>query len=806
MNVHSVKVVGTFECQSVSSVPIWEPSHEGRLVYVSDINTFYFADNIQYNIVKQVRGEKEPSLKSRELDINLNSNFYIYPDSMTLLYSDTLSTEKNFIFDNKLQCLNIKNYLYSIYSMFTIPKTYLLNTDTDFYIIYSVLSNNTDYLININIELYNSEDLLNIPFLTYENIELPYTDVDAVSIIALNKVTGLQFSKLPDILGVKIVKPNDDFIGNIKILGLFLRQNNVKFNIFDTKSKSKFIVSDISKYDLNSDNISYCTEKLSNNDNGFLFLTSLWDSTSAINITLPTPSPGTFFSIRKDKRIRDIKVGVGDNTCINGISSLKIRDTSDKDSLITFIATGIYDYQIKYKDDSWFYNIIDPSYASAFFSELSNVFYINRNKKSKLDARASLTPYTDYYTNTYYARYYFNWSGSWSRWWSGLLPHTSKFINPTKSYSTPTIYKTFSQVDPFFGINIGKDLNLYCIPFNSTTIFKINLADPEYGDSEYGNFSGVSKWAGGVLAPDGSIYCIPYNSSEILKINPGVSQTYSLFGSSQIDNAPAKWCGGVLGPDGNIYGIPYNSSTILKIIPGDIPIISFISLPESIRTGDGKWYGGTLAIDGNIYCSPYNSPEILKIDSINNQISNFGNFSGDTKWCGAAVSEEGYINFTPYSYNKILQIDVKKTVPTTKFINLTESNSYQSSVLGLDGLIYSFPTSNKTFLANYLDDGYCAIPLLPDPSIPLPLPTTSGEWYYSATVYCYPAEDQRYRNNFYNDNSSIEAFYKGSILAPDGNIYMIRSDGNVFKYIFKKETYSKTLSSSYLTSAYLNKL
>ena len=77
----------------------------------------------------------------------------------------------------------------------------------------------------------------------------------------------------------------------------------------------------------------------------------------------------------------------------------------------------------------------------------------------------------------------------------------------------------------------------------------------------FGSLSGSEKWDGGALAPDGCIYGIPYNSTSVLKIDP-VAGTATTFGSL---SGSYKWSNGALAPDGCIYGIPYNSTSVLKL-------------------------------------------------------------------------------------------------------------------------------------------------------------------------------------------------------------------------------------------------
>ena len=104
---------------------------------------------------------------------------------------------------------------------------------------------------------------------------------------------------------------------------------------------------------------------------------------------------------------------------------------------------------------------------------------------------------------------------------------------------------------------------------------------------------GGGAWFGGVLGPDGNIYGIPYNATTILKINPitGVATT-SAMGATLPGGA--AWLGGVLGPDGNIYGIPYNTTTILKINP--ITGVATTSAMGATLPGGAAWKGAYSAL------------------------------------------------------------------------------------------------------------------------------------------------------------------------------------------------------------------
>ena len=129
----------------------------------------------------------------------------------------------------------------------------------------------------------------------------------------------------------------------------------------------------------------------------------------------------------------------------------------------------------------------------------------------------------------------------------------------------------------------------------------------------FGALAGAYKWFGGVLAPDGCIYGIPYNSTSVLKIDP-VAGTATTFGSLSGND---KWFGGVLAADGCIYGIPFNSTSVLKIDPVAGTATTFGDLSGAYY----KWVGGVLAPDGCIYGIPFNSTSVLKLSGVGPPVS-----------------------------------------------------------------------------------------------------------------------------------------------------------------------------------------
>ena len=219
-----------------------------------------------------------------------------------------------------------------------------------------------------------------------------------------------------------------------------------------------------------------------------------------------------------------------------------------------------------------------------------------------------------------------------------------------------------TDANKWYGGVLAPNGCIYGVPFNSTTILKI---DPDTDAiTTFGDLAGTAKWVGGVLSSNGCIYCIPHTSTTILKIDPD-TDAITTFGDLAGDT---KWAGGVVSIDGYIYGMPYNSTAILKIDPSTDTATTFDSL-----AGTNKWIGGVLAPNGKIYGIPYDSTAVLVLDPTTDTTTTFGSFAGTHKWSGGILSLNGFIFTVPRYTSVSMRID-PSTDTATSFGNLATSN------------------------------------------------------------------------------------------------------------------------------------
>lgn len=331
----------------------------------------------------------------------------------------------------------------------------------------------------------------------------------------------------------------------------------------------------------------------------------------------------------------------------------------------------------------------------------------------------------------------FPFIGRFPRWSAnGLFNNIMSALKVTTEVPFDTTLSTFGSLSGTFKWIGGVNYNefVYGIPFNSTSILKINTQFDTA--TTFGSFAGSAKWAGGVLAPNGFIYGIPRDGTTILKIDPRLDQA-TTFGS--LVAGADKWYGGVLGPDGIIYCAPFTETRILKIDTND-DSISYIELGQAgsslgcsigirssgdiyfiptnssalggiiklriydqsiriitISTGGNAWQSGVLAANGCIYCIPHNATQVLKINTQDDSLTLFGSLgAGTLKWSAGVLGIDGNIYGIPRTDTTVLKIDTVNDTATT-FGSVT-SPSYFGGTLAPNGAIYSIPVSNTAVL------------------------------------------------------------------------------------------------------------
>lgn len=330
--------------------------------------------------------------------------------------------------------------------------------------------------------------------------------------------------------------------------------------------------------------------------------------------------------------------------------------------------------------------------------------------------------------------------------------------------------------------------------------------------STFGNING--SYGGGVLAPNGKIYSFgigsyleidplvgsattfPFISSATLdlsalgkngKIYTGTSLSFGGSGSIQIDP---------LSKSTNFYSVNLIGSNLVTALNGIIyaPPISGSSniLYVNTVTGIGGFFGsgldatngGVLGSDGKIYCIPgYSGSGLtpLVIDPSTNTTSTpFNTVSGNyDSWQGGVLAQNGKIYGIPKSATSILKIDPATSGISTFGTVLGSAASgnpniggRSGGVLGVDGKIYAAPNGNGPFNLNAQ-------------KILVIDPITETLSYLDIPGYV-------------SGNSQ----WRGGVLAPNGKIYFIPSDGCTKVLVIGQTTSTKP--SNTLLGPYLN--
>ena len=190
---------------------------------------------------------------------------------------------------------------------------------------------------------------------------------------------------------------------------------------------------------------------------------------------------------------------------------------------------------------------------------------------------------------------------------------------------------------------------------------------------------GQDFYFGGALANNGNIYCSPFNASSILKINTN-TDTFSTFGNIQYDDLyDEKYRDTVLSDNGMIYGIPSKGKTsVLKLNPNNDTYTTFGNKYSS-------YFSGALAPNGIIYSVGTN---ILKINTNNDTFTTFGT---TTRSFGVALGNNGMVYSVPSS-GKGIKINPANDTYTTFIDSPGEYDSFTGAIaVKGKSTIYSVP-------------------------------------------------------------------------------------------------------------------
>ena len=218
------------------------------------------------------------------------------------------------------------------------------------------------------------------------------------------------------------------------------------------------------------------------------------------------------------------------------------------------------------------------------------------------------------------------------------------------------------------------------VPFRATQVIRVDTR------SDSLNLFGAlprglnGSWGGGAVGSDGMVYCVPYNSTSVLRIDP-VQCRSSLSLMGRMDGR-AKWWGCVRGRDGrHIYGVPHQASTILKIHveSGALELIELRvavrSSPPMVPGRQGsrgaeksqkpmiisdpsrlKWGEAVLGTDSYIYGIPHDYGQLLRFCPETQTCE----VTKACKWSGGVVTKEGILLGMHSQGQTLFRVDVSR--------------------------------------------------------------------------------------------------------------------------------------------------
>lgn len=237
---------------------------------------------------------------------------------------------------------------------------------------------------------------------------------------------------------------------------------------------------------------------------------------------------------------------------------------------------------------------------------------------------------------------------------------------------------TLTGTNKWYGIYLGADGYLYCVPYQATEVMRINPANNSItfidtsGVVSYtaGNLSGSQKWDGGAVYGD-YIYCSPSDATDFLKINTSAG-TCARFGS--VTAGTAKWAITAVGPNDRIYFFPYFRNDILKLNPADDSVTTLAATISSVDTNI-KIGGASIMPNGRILLLPANQTQCRLLNTSDDSLSTTGkvlSFITADRFIGAALASNGAVYSVPFAGQYVLKTyytGKEVTLPTNLILN-----------------------------------------------------------------------------------------------------------------------------------------
>lgn len=250
----------------------------------------------------------------------------------------------------------------------------------------------------------------------------------------------------------------------------------------------------------------------------------------------------------------------------------------------------------------------------------------------------------------------------------------------TKIYFDTNIVGSIAQtIIPQYcqGAVYAPNNKIYFVPYCATHLIIYDLISETF---EYvPGFSGINegKYNGGVIANDGFLYLIPYNSSSVCKIDLS-DNSISFFGSTGLTHL-----GGCLAINNNIYQAPIAGVSFRRINLTTNTVGTF----GNLGSGSFRWINGCNGLDGRIFFPPLLGNTILILDPSTEtwqQISISG-LSGSSYFGNLQLAPNG--NLYGFSYSSTRFVEVIPSVNLARSFYVNGSNIYHGNVYCEKGII-----------------------------------------------------------------------------------------------------------------------
>lgn len=132
-----------------------------------------------------------------------------------------------------------------------------------------------------------------------------------------------------------------------------------------------------------------------------------------------------------------------------------------------------------------------------------------------------------------------------------------------KSITWSWLKGSYSGTNKWFGMAMDVTGNIYCVPYNSTNVLKIQTQNNDY-ESTFGTLTGNEKWVTAALSHDSRIYTGYWNAINALVIRTGNDTTFTF---NTFNGGNSETCGVIAIPDSRIIVVPNDISAIPHYLP-----------------------------------------------------------------------------------------------------------------------------------------------------------------------------------------------------------------------------------------------